>query len=432
MTSRRETIGALLAALGGALAPSPAFGSGRPLYGQTLRLTLPIDVSRVDPHDASLGSLLLGASLFDGLYGRSGAGGSELVHPTLAAALPKRRGSMLEIELRGGLRSSRGSLLDAKAVAASLERSRERSSALARVQRVRASTPQKLELTTELDEKALALALTGLDCAIVPKGFDASFPDCTGALRSVGPGIKRLVRNGWAARGGSYLAGVELTSADLRTCLRDFETHKSELGFLGAGLHQGRSSARQFALGPIGWLVLLPGRGLGRFAAPGVLAESVSALRAVDFSALGVELGSSGTGASWAGPPCSILVESSEPWLVAVASELAQSWDAPRARVQVQAVPKPELEARRESGDFDCALIFLGTRAADEAHAALLRLSSLPPPKRPLGAMRLEDAIRHLPLALLGRPLPHGYSDPRLIDLAAPGALDLANARFSA
>jgi|GEM_PF-2940000 len=431
MSDRRRFIGGLLAACAAGVGPARALAGARPGYGGHLRLTMPIDTSRLDPHASALTSRLLGAALFEGLFARSPLGAAQPAYPTLAAALPKRRANTAAIELRPGLRSGRGVRLDAAAVVESLQRSRLRSHALAAVERIRVSGPLELEVTTDLDPTALALELARPACAIVPPGFDPAWPDCTGALRSLGPGIKRLVRSGWAPRGGSYLDEVSLTSADLRTCLRDFETLRSDACFLASGLHQGRSSARTFALGPLGYVALLPGSRLGRFAAPGVLAQALGSLNPADFSALGLSLLQSGPSAAWIGPPCSILVEASEPWLVAIAEELARAWDSPRARVRTDPVPRAQLDLRQKDRDFDCALVFLGLTDPNEVAQALYGLAALPPPKRSVTQSSLEDAVRHLPPALLGRLVPHGYCDAAVTDLTSPGAFDLANARFS-
>lgn len=400
----------------------------RPVYGGSARLTLPIDTSRIDPHDENgLSARLLGASLFDGLYAKALEGGA---YPALAAALPVRRGAVLSIELRPGLRSARGVRLDARAVAASLERSRQRSSRLSSVQKIRAVGASVVELSTSIEAEQMASLLTDLQTAIVPPAFDPIRPDCTGALRSAGPGIQRLVRNGWAPRGGSYFDEVSLTSGDLRACLRAFEGLTSDVGFLGSGLHRSRGSARQFALGPLGWLVLVPGRRLGRFGAPGVLDAALSLLPRADFSALGVELTSRTAGAGWTGPALALLVDADQPWLLAIADELARTWDKPGARVSPQPLSPGELDARQKEGDFDCALRFIGTTDRLATERALFELARLPLPKRVQTNQSLEDAVRHLPVALVGRLSPRGFYSGSLTDLAAAGAFDLANARF--
>lgn len=429
MTSRRQLLGGLGGLLSALLGPEQAWSRARPLYGGSARLTVPVDTTRIDPHDpGSLSGRLFGASLFDGLYAQPAGGGA--AYPTLASALPETRGAALSIELRPGLRSARGTKLDAKAVALSLERSRPRSLGLADVARIRTRGPLELELTTTLSAEALALALTDVTTAIVPPAFDPSSPDCTGALRSLGAGITRLARNGWAARGGSYLDTATLTTGDLRACLRAFEVLTSDVGFLGSGLHRSRSSAKQFALGALGWLVLVPGRRLGRFGAPGVLDAALGELPRADFAALGVDLPSNRTGGGWSGPAVSLLVDAREPWLLAIASEVARAWDSPAARVQIQPLEPRELALRAQDRDFDCALSFLGTTEPNAAHRALLGLSGLPAPTRPLGSRPLEDAVRHLPLALLGQLSARGFYSATLTDLVMPAAFDLANARF--
>ena len=428
MIRRRQLLQGLCGLATGVLATPRAEAAARPFYGGRARLTLPIDTSRIDPHDQNgLSARLVGAALFDGLYARSSGG---TVYPTLASAMPERRGSVLALELRPGLRSASGVRLDARAVAASLERSQKRSSHLRSVQKLRAVGATVVELTTTLEPEQLALELTELQTAIVPPAFDPGRPDCTGALRSTGSGIQRLARNGWAARGGSYLDEVALTSGDLRACLRAFEGLTSDVGFLGSGLHRSRGSARQFALGPLGWLVLVPGRRLGRFGAPGVLDAALSALPRADFAALGVDLASRSAGAGWTGPGVSLLVDAKEPWLLAIADELARAWDTPRARVEPHPLAAGELEARMKEGDFDCTLHFLGTTDRLAAERSLFELARLPPPQRAQTALSLEDAVRHLPIALVGRLAPRGFYNGALADLAAVGAFDLGNARF--
>src|SRR5690606_15191305 len=138
MIARRRLLAGAGALALGALA-GRAGASVRPFYGGHARLTLPIDTSRIDPHEpSSLSARLVGASLFDCLYAKTNA---DVPYPTLATALPARRGTSWSIELRPGLRSARGVRLDAKAVAASLERSRQRSPLLASVTRIRAVGP---------------------------------------------------------------------------------------------------------------------------------------------------------------------------------------------------------------------------------------------------------------------------------------------------
>jgi hypothetical protein len=75
--------------------------------------------------------------------------------------------------------------------------------------------------------------------------------------------------------------------------------------------------------------------------------------------------------------------------------------------------------------------MFLGFVDPAEVAQGLFGLAGLPPPKQSVTSATLEDAVRHLPLALLGGLSPHGYCDARVTDLVRPGAFDLANARFS-
>src|SRR5690606_40443609 len=77
-------------------------------------------------------------------------------------------------------------------------------------------------------------------------------------------------------------------------------------------------------------LVLVPGRRLGRFGAPGVLDVALSGLRAADFSALGVKLSSRPAGSGWTGPGISLLVDADEPWQLGRASCRECGWRAGR------------------------------------------------------------------------------------------------------
>ena len=413
--------GALITAL-----PAGAHAMRRTNYGGHLTLSLPVDVSRVDPHDSeSLASALFGPSLFEGLYGITAAG---TVFPTLAEEMPQRAPEGVEIRLRPGLKFSSNKELLAKDVAHSIVRSKKMSGALGAL-----PTPSTLPLdpyrltfsSNAPDEVARLLALPR--AALVPSHFDPHRPIGSGALsmHRVGPSLE-LTRNPLCPRGGSYVDSVRVQTLSLSACLRAFEARTSDLGFLGRGLHQERKDARAFRLPEIAEVVLIPGQGLHSFARPGVLQNALDYLPFYPFQALGVAV-QRREGRRWGGPSLTLSVSKDEPWLYAIGEELVQAWSRPDTPVRLIALAQSELNAQTRRGEFDLRLTALTTAGLSRALTTqeLFRLDGRPPP-RGGRAMTPQEAGRQLSLGVLGALTPHGALDPRVNDFSSSGYFDLA------
>lgn len=423
---RRDLLQALgLGALASAL-PSEARAMKRTSYGGRVRLSLPVDVSRIDPHDCeNLASSLFGPSLFEGLYGRTSQG---IVFPTLAEDMPRLVAQEVEIRLRPGLQFSSAKDLRAKDVAHSIARSKEMSGALAALPTPRTvpHDPYRLRFSSNSpDEIARLLALPR--AALVPHDFRPERPIGSGALsiQGVGPSLE-LVRNPLCPRGGAYLDSVSVVTHSPTACLRAFETRASDLGFLGSGLHQERKDSLAWKLPEMGKALLVPGKGLTSFARPGVLQNALDYLPFAPFHALGVEV-QRHDGRRWSGPPFTLCVNKHEPWLGAIGDELTQTWSRPDTPIRVLALSQAELKEQRKSGEFGAQLLVFTTAGLPSTLTTqeLFRLDGRPPPR---GGRTItpEEAGRQLSLGVLGTLKPHGAIEPRLNDFISSGYFDLA------
>lgn len=390
-------------------APDLASAKSRPAYGGRLRLTLPLDLASIDPHDsASLTSALLGPSLFEPLYGLTSAGRP---YPTLATDLPEPISGGVRLRLRPGLTFSDGNGLDAKRAAISLVRSRSRHPPMRDWGAIRSHGRDTLTIAST-DPKTAARVLSHLGTAIVPEKFSPARPLGCGALlvRTSGRSLV-LERNPRAPRGGSYIEQVSIQSGDLRTCLRNFEARISDLGFLGAGLHQPRKDVRAFRLSGVGLALLRPGRNLSSFARPGALNAALGRLPSDGLSSLGVSRPSEGV-ARWPGPALEILVSSEQSWLEGIARQLQSAWNGSQRPVTVRALPTSDLNARMTSGNYDAALTFLSTSdlLPRQISEELFRLDGKLPPRAGRTLTPFE-AARQLNLGVIGELVPRGFAD---------------------
>ncbi len=420
---------ALLGALAGAsplFRPSYANALARPSYGGRLQLSMPVGITRIDPHDPhDLLAALIGPSLFEPLFAQTQRG---VVYPTLAAALPQSRPPWITIELRPGLRSARGRPLDASAIAGSLERASRTYQPLTQLNRLRARGKTRLECRTHLSPEQIARLLSAPETALVPPSFNPEAPDTTGALFPSGGTISQLARNPWAPRGGSYVDEVRCQKRNLHDCLRDFETGRSHIGFLGAGLHEFRKGGTRFSLESLGWLVLLPGTDLKSFAAPGVLTEQLSRLPPQGFRSLGVAPLLQNRAGTWPGPPLQILVDRDQPWLAAIAAEIARVWSARQRQITVSPRGRDELARKQASGNFDAILTFVAAGRTTEQ-----KLHELDGTLAPRSALRhsLLGTARRLHLGVLGSLEPHGVVAAGVRNLPDHRSFDLAETELT-
>ena len=191
-----------------------------------------IHTTRFDPAAA-----LLGQALFDQLFALEASGDP---YPTLAADAPSLEGGKTIVRLREGLITAKGRKLDARDVLFSLQRTR-RGRALAwwgdlPVPALHPKNPLALLFATA-DGSRLARTLSSPLFALVPRGFDPTHPDGTGAL-SAETAAARLIlrRNPNAARGASFLEEITIEQApDLLEPLRSFEGNLTDVGWLGSG-----------------------------------------------------------------------------------------------------------------------------------------------------------------------------------------------------
>lgn len=423
--NRRTLFSALLGSSLPLLCPSAALAKRRPRYGGTSQLFLPLDVTRVDPHDPhDLSATLFGEALFETLYARTQAGS---IYPTLASGLPKEKNGRTFVELRPQLSFSSGRNIDANQVVSSLRRSIANSPSLKELGTVSTVRGTSLTLSfSQKDSQRLLALLTSPRAAIVPSDFSPSAPDACGAFRAFMSGnTLRLKRNPLAPRGGAFLDEVVIHSATISDCLRAFEARRSDLGFLGAGLHRERLGVARFRLEPVGLALLLPGTRRRTQMPVGSLHEALARLPEGPLAALGVER-TRHAPQRLGGGDAELAVSQGEPWLVAVAEEIRNAWSARGHTLVVKALPKTQLAQLRKTGQFDLMLQFLGSRGISEAETTshLFQLDGRPPPRGGRTLSPLESG-RQLSLGIIGALTPSGATSAEIRNLIARDRLSL-------
>jgi peptide/nickel transport system substrate-binding protein len=396
--------------VGGALTGARvAWGRGRSPIGGRLSFHFPWPLGTIDPHrldDAA--SAVLGEALFDTLYARDATG---VFVPVLAEGEPELDGASLKLNVRGGVRTARGHVLDARDAAFSIGRARSLGARawLAEVPPPRVDGKGAL-LFAMRDPVKLVRALASPLVPIVPTNFSAQWPDGTGPFR-----VERradgllLVRNPSAARGPSFLDEVFVRpSADLSESLRAFESGQDDLGWLGMGLHEPRPGARPFDAGHVGWAILQTGREAAAWDAPGVAQRVCDELppQRLSYLALGAPWPTE-PAQGWGGAPATIIVRDDAPWLV----ELARTVAAILTRTSHEVVAKPvaaaELAQRKTTRNFPLAIDVVRPLA----HGTLGALAALSTADNPGAA---EDVVKHppklneVPVRTLGRTLRTG------------------------
>jgi peptide/nickel transport system substrate-binding protein len=394
-----------------AMATAPAASAlGRTPTAGNLRLSLPFDVSSLDPHlaDSPLAALF-GPAVAEPLFTLDGEGRP---YPTLAQKLPEPTAAGARVSLRPGLTSARGKPLVARDALFSLERARRLGGAAVLAELAVPALDPKDPLSFVVpgaEPQALAFALASPLAALVPRGFSALAPDGAGPFRATpSQGALLLERNLRAARGPSFLTSLTVTRAsDLAAALRAFESGQADVGFLGAGLHRTRPGAVPFD-GPVyGWAVLRAGRDAGAWGAPGLtqgLADRVppETLRHLGVVATG---GAYLPNAGWGGSPAEILVDADSPLLLKIAEAAAPVLGG-SAGLTVRPVPRAELAERRASGGFALMVDFVRTPGPPGRATLLALLAAVNPSlaARPPRATSTEprDIARALPLGVLG------------------------------
>lgn len=381
---RRAFLGQVAAAAGALAVPSVAGAMGRTPVGGRVVLRLPWPTSSIDPHDLrDPAAALFGAAIADPIYALDGTGAP---YPTLAAGLPSRESIGTVVRLRDGLRTARMKGLDARDLVASVERARARGAA-AVLAEVPKATPHPGDPNAvvfgSMDATRLAKALASPLVALLPRSFNPTSPDATGAFQAkTSENQLVLTRNMNAARGHAFLERIEVGRAeDLKTSLREFEAGRDDVGWLGSGLHAERSGAVRFDLGAAAWVVLATGPEAGSFNMPGVAQRLANALPGrLGHLGLGPLPAASGD-AGWGGPATELLVDESSPHLVEVARAVAPSLSRSGHEVTVAAVPRAELARRRAKGKSGLAIDLVRPVGPGALHA-LLALATADDPVR--------------------------------------------------
>jgi peptide/nickel transport system substrate-binding protein len=387
----------MLAALGavalGGLAPR-AEGRGRSPVGGRVMMHVPWPLGAIDPHrldDAT--SAIFGDALFDTLYARNESG---VIVASLAEAEPELEptGAQVRVTVRAGIKTARGRTINVRDVVESMARARANGARawLADIPPPRVEGRNALIFPLRDASKVLRAFSSPLT-AIVPSGFSPSTPDGTGPFRIEprGDGIA-LVRNPIGARGPALLDEIVVRPApDLTTSLRAFETSADDVGWLGIGLHEPRPGARTFDAGLVGWALLVTGRDVLDWDAPGIAQRVCDDVPHARLAYLGIgPPWTSEATAGWGGPPATIIVRDDSPWLMELARVVAAFLTRPSHEVVVKPVTSSELAARRATRNFPLAVDF----ARPLALGPLGALATLTSADNPTAA---DDLVRHPP-----------------------------------
>ncbi len=427
LSPSRRAFFATWGALSAVLAlPHTAAAKRRPNYSGSLRLHLPLNVTSIDPHDPhDLTTRLLGNALFETLYARSTTG---TAYPTLAASLPRLEKGRCLVELRPGLSFASGTALDASQVVASLNRAKQFSPWLQDLGTVVSTGPRGIAFS-QRDPRLLTRLLSSSRTSLLPKGFSPTAPDTCGAFRVEATGTTlHMKRNPRAPRGGSFLDEVWIESASVSDCLRAFEARRSDLGFLGAGLHRERRDVKRFAMKPVGLALLLPGGELRARTPVGTLHEMLARLPQAQLSALGVERPRHSP-RRWNGGDADLVVPAEEPWLVALAEDMASALSTKGHFISVKKTPSRQIPILERSGAFDLMLRFFGTQGVSEEDTTrqLFRLDDKPAPRGGRTLSPLESG-RQLSLGIVGAMTPRGALTRDVSHVTGPEMLTLENA----
>jgi hypothetical protein len=127
------------------------------------------------------------------------------------------------------------------------------------------------------------------------------------------------------------------------------------------------------------------------------------------------------------------LVPQDEPWLIAIAEEVARSWSRPGATVKLSVESSQAIKKRRTSGDFDAILSWLST-ANISSKTTTTDLFKLDGRAAPRGGrnLRPHEAARQLNLGVVGELRPYGAIAKEVEALTRPSRIALENAHFSA
>ncbi len=397
--------------LAGTAGSAVASAMGRTPYGGRLRLAVPWPIVSLEPASLSDGfSALFASAAFEPLYAVDGAGNP---YPTLADALPTKLEAGCRLTLRPGLETAAGRGLSGADLVATIARARSRAAVglLGELETPRVDAKDPLSVVfAHGSADVVARALANPLLALVPRNFSPLAPDGCGAFKvEISRGRALLTRNPNAARGPSFLDAIEVTSVnDLAELLRSFEANQTDIGWFGTGLYRAVKDAIAFETPRYAFAVLIAGKAVGAWGAPGTLQGLLDAVPALQLSHLGVRALPTQTSgsAAWGGPATTIAVLANAPQLSAIARALAGTLSTPGHELTVVEKTAEELLGLQSSRQFGLLLdaVRAPTSTARDIEMALRTAASPEAAKRaPRTALQSPRELgRQLPLGVVG------------------------------
>jgi peptide/nickel transport system substrate-binding protein len=333
---------------------------GRTAHGGRVSFQLPWATRSLDPHDVrDPCAALFSTAIADPLYSVDPAGN---LHSVLAEGLPIKESRGTVIRLRSGLLTARKKPLEAKDVLFSIERARSRGAAAIFVEVPTPTLVKKEPLTLifgSADPHKLARILALPISAILPRSFDSFTPDGTGAFRADCTDKQMiLTRNALAARGPAFLERIEVQRApDMASSLRQFEAERTDIGWLGLGLHADRKGAVRFDLGRAAYIVLWIDPRIGSFGAPGIAQKLIDSIPPGRLSHLGLgPLPPASGNFFWGGPAMELWVDEASAHMVEIAKTLGPILSQPGREITVVPLARSEIMKRRGKGRVGMSL----------------------------------------------------------------------------
>ena len=276
-----------------------------------------------------------------------------------------------------------------------------------------------------LDRRRLRIAktLSSPLFALVPRAFDPSSPDGTGAMTPQISGracCSNAMRTPRAARRFSRRSRSTKRPIFPRRCDRSRATSPTSVGS-ELGCTRLAPVPLRFDLGSVAWIVLQTGNEAGSWGAPGLAQRLLDGLAPEQLQHFGLgQLPAPSGNAEWGGKPCELLVQEGSAYLDELARTVSSPAFASGSRGERQARAGARAHRRRASGTYSLALGVVRPFAGPGI-ATLVALAAAVDPSSALELMRSPPRLSTFSPRALTRTLRLGVlGELRVVGAHAP------------